>query len=234
MNQHILITGASKGIGYRCAEWFIENGDRVSAFSRSGGAPAGVVRAESVDVSDSEALNSAVKSVVNEFGPLDVAVINAGVTNDGLAVRMSDEQWRGVLSVNLDGAFFTARAALSSMIRARRGSLIFVGSISPYLGVAGQANYAAAKAGVAGLARSLAKEVASRNITVNVVAPGFIETDMTSALGDAVEAVTATIPLGRVGDTSDVAHLIGFLSSNEARYITGAIIPVDGGLAMGL
>lgn len=234
MNQHILITGASKGIGYRCAEWFIENGDRVSAFSRSGGAPAGVVRAESVDVSDSQALNSAVKSVVSEFGPLDVAVINAGVTNDGLAVRMSDEQWRSVLSVNLDGAFFTARAALSSMIRARRGSLIFVGSISPYLGVAGQANYAAAKAGVAGLARSLAKEVASRNITVNVVAPGFIETDMTSALGDAVEAVTATIPLGRVGDTSDVAHLIGFLSSNEARYITGAIIPVDGGLAMGL
>jgi 3-oxoacyl-[acyl-carrier protein] reductase len=234
MNRHVLITGTSKGIGRECAQWFINNGDQVSAVSRSGGAPDGVAGAHRVDVSDSTALNDAVKSAVSEFGPLDVAVINAGVTNDGLAVRMTDEQWRSVMAVNLDGAFFTARAALSSMIRARRGSIIFVGSVSPYLGVAGQANYAAAKAGVGGLARSLAKEVASRNITVNVVAPGFIATDMTSALGDAVDGVISSIPLGRVGDTADVAQLIGFLSSDGARYITGAIIPVDGGLAMGL
>lgn len=234
MDRHVLITGTSRGIGYECAQWFVQQGDHVTALSRSGGAPPGVTRTESIDVSDSVALNAAVKSAVGEFGPVDVAVVNAGITNDGLAVRMSDEQWRSVLSVNLDGAFFTARAVLSSMIRARSGALIFVGSVSPYLGVAGQANYAAAKAGVAGLARSLAKEVASRNVTVNVVAPGFIDTDMTSSLGEGVDAVTATIPLGRVGETADVAHLVGFLASSDARYITGAIIPVDGGLAMGL
>jgi 3-oxoacyl-[acyl-carrier protein] reductase len=234
MTRHVLITGASKGIGYRCAEWFVEHGDHVVAISRSGGAPSGVARSVALDVSDSSALNSAIKEAVSELGALDVAVINAGVTNDGLAVRMSDEQWRSVLSVNLDGAFFTARAALGSMIRARQGSVIFVGSVSPFLGVPGQANYAAAKAGLVGLARSLAKEVASRNVTVNVVAPGFIDTDMTSGLGDAVAEVISTIPLARVGNTSDVAHLIGFLASPGARYMTGAVIPVDGGLAMGL
>jgi NAD(P)-dependent dehydrogenase (short-subunit alcohol dehydrogenase family) len=174
------------------------------------------------------------KSVVEEFGAVEVAVINAGITNDGLAVRMKDEQWRDVLSVNLDGAFYTARSALSSMLRQRRGSLIFIGSISPFLGIPGQANYAAAKAGVAGLARSLAKEVASRHITVNVVTPGFIETDMTADLAQSRDAVEATIPLGRVGSANDVAGLVGFLASDEARYVTGAIIPVDGGLAMGL
>ncbi len=146
---------------------------------------------------------------------------------------MSDEQWREVLSTNLDGAFYTARAVLASMVRARRGSLIFIGSVSPFMGVPGQANYSAAKAGLVGLARSLAREVASRSITVNVVTPGFIDTDMTSALATA-DAMTAMIPLGRVGAPSDVAGVVGFLASNQARYITGAVIAVDGGLALGL
>ena len=232
--RNVLVTGASRGIGAGIAAWFVANGDRVVAVSRSGAAPDGVALKYAVDVTDSVALSEAVKSAVGDLGPLDVAIINAGVTNDGLAVRMSDDQWREVLSVNLDGAFYTARAALSSMIRHRSGAVIFIGSISPFLGVAGQANYAAAKAGLVGLARSLAKEVASRHITVNVVAPGFIDTAMTAGLGPAVDVLTAQIPLGRIGQPSDVAELVGFLASNAARYITGAVVPVDGGLAMGL
>ena len=234
MTRHVLITGASRGIGYCIAEWFRDNGDRVVAFSRSGTAPTGMAHCVSVDVADPAALNAAAKDAVEQFGPIDVVVINAGITNDGLAVRMSDQQWRSVLSVNLDGAFYTARAALASMIRHREGSVIFIGSISPFLGVAGQANYAAAKAGLVGLSRSLAKEVASRTITVNVVAPGFIDTDMTAGLGAGLDALTSQIPLGRVGAPSDVAAVVGFLASNAARYITGTVIPVDGGLAMGL
>jgi beta-ketoacyl ACP reductase len=138
-----------------------------------------------------------------------------------------------VLSINLDGAFFTARAALASMVRARSGSVIFMGSISPFVGVPGQANYAAAKAGLLGLARALAREVASRSITVNVVAPGLIDTDMTTELGAAREAMLSMIPLGHAGHPDDVAGVVGFLASNHARYITGAVIPVDGGLALG-
>jgi NAD(P)-dependent dehydrogenase (short-subunit alcohol dehydrogenase family) len=162
-----------------------------------------------------------------------VVVVNAGVTHDGLAMRMSDSQWREVLSTNLDGAFFTARATMASMIRARSGSIIFVGSVSPFIGVPGQANYAAAKAGLVGLARSLAKEVATRSVTVNVVAPGLIDTDMTSELGAAKETMAAMIPMGRIGQPSDVAGVVGFLASDQARYVTGAVICVDGGLAMG-
>jgi NAD(P)-dependent dehydrogenase (short-subunit alcohol dehydrogenase family) len=148
-------------------------------------------------------------------------------------MRMSDSQWREVLSTNLDGAFFTARATMASMIRARSGSIIFVGSVSPFIGVPGQANYAAAKAGLVGLARSLAKEVATRSVTVNVVAPGLIDTDMTSELGAAKETMAAMIPMGRIGQPSDVAGVVGFLASDQARYVTGAVICVDGGLAMG-
>jgi len=162
-----------------------------------------------------------------------VVVANAGVTHDGLALRMSDEQWREVLATNLDGAFYTARAAMASMVRARSGSIIFIGSVSPFIGVPGQANYAAAKAGLVGLARSLAKELASRSVTVNVVAPGLIDTEMTSELGDAKESMAAMIPLGHVGTPSDIAGVVGFLASNRARYITGAIITVDGGLSLG-
>jgi NAD(P)-dependent dehydrogenase (short-subunit alcohol dehydrogenase family) len=186
-----------------------------------------------VDVADSTSVNEAVKSAVGELGPVDVAVVNAGVTRDGLALRMSDEQWREVLSTDLDGAFYTARATMASMVRARQGSIIFIGSISPFIGVPGQANYAAAKAGLVGLARALAKEVATRGITVNVVAPGLIETDMTSDLGASKDQMASLIPMGRIGQPSDIAGVVGFLASKHSRYITGAVIAVDGGLALG-
>src|ERR1019366_6782135 len=220
MSRHVIVTGASRGIGAAIAEHFILEGDTVVTLSRSPNAPAGGAKSFTVDVSDSTAVNDAVKAAVEEFGPVDVVVANAGVTHDGLALRMSDEQWREVLATNLDGAFFTARAAMASMVRARSGSIIFIGSVSPFIGVAGQANYAAAKAGLVGLARALARELASRSVTVNVVAPGLIDTEMTSDLGDA-------------GTPSDIAGVVGFLASNRARYITGAIITVDGGLSLG-
>jgi 3-oxoacyl-[acyl-carrier protein] reductase len=234
MSRHVIVTGASRGIGASIADYFIAQGDQVVGFSRSGEAPSGCAQSVAVDVADSSAVNEAVKASIAAFGPVDVAVANAGVTRDGLALRMSDEQWREVLATNLDGAFFLARATLASMVRARSGSIIFISSVGPFMGVPGQANYAAAKAGMVGLARSLAKEVASRGITVNVVAPGLIETDMTSELGDAKESMSALIPMGRVGMPSDIAGVVGFLASNEARYITGAVLPVDGGMSMGL
>jgi NAD(P)-dependent dehydrogenase (short-subunit alcohol dehydrogenase family) len=233
MSRHILVTGASRGIGDAIARHFVELGDTVTALSRSGGAPDGCAESYRVDVSDSSGVNDAVKDAVARFGPIDTAVVNAGVTRDGLALRMSDEQWREVLAVDLDGAFYTARAALASMVRARHGSVIFIGSISPFVGVPGQANYAAAKAGLVGLARALAKEVATRAITVNVVAPGLIETDMTSELGAAKDQMAALIPMARNGRPEDIAGVVGFLASNHARYITGAVIPVDGGLSLG-
>jgi NAD(P)-dependent dehydrogenase (short-subunit alcohol dehydrogenase family) len=234
MSRHVIVTGASRGIGAAIAEYFINEGDNVVAFSRSSNAPSGCARSFAVDVTDSTALNEAVKAAIEEFGPVDVAVVNAGVTRDGLAMRMSNDQWHEVLRTNLDGAFYTARATMASMVRARSGSIIFIGSVSAFIGVPGQANYAAAKAGLVGLARALAKEVASRSITVNVVAPGLIDTDMTNDLGAAKETLTAMIPLGHVGQPSDIAGVVGFLASNHARYITGAVIAVDGGLSLGL
>jgi 3-oxoacyl-[acyl-carrier protein] reductase len=234
MSRHVIVTGASRGIGAAIAEHFIALGDHVVAFSRSGDAPAGCAKTFQVDVSQSEQVSAAVKEAVADFGPVDVCVVNAGITRDGLALRMSDEQWREVLATDLDGAFFTARATLASMVRARAGSIIFIGSVSPFIGVAGQANYSAAKAGLVGLARSLAKEVASRGITINVVAPGLVDTDMTTNLGAASDVMAAAIPMGRIGLPSDIAGVVGFLASNQARYITGAVLPVDGGLALGL
>jgi 3-oxoacyl-[acyl-carrier protein] reductase len=213
MSRHVIVTGASRGIGAAIAQYFIDEGDHVVTFSRSAQGPEGCAQNVAVDVADSKAVNEAVKVAIDEFGPVQVAVVNAGVTRDGLAMRMSDEQWRDVLSTNLDGAFYTARATM---------------------GVPGQANYAAAKAGLVGLARSLAKEVASRSVTVNVVAPGLIDTDMTSELGAARDTMATMIPLGHLGQPSDIAGVVGFLASNHARYVTGAVIVVDGGLALGL
>jgi 3-oxoacyl-[acyl-carrier protein] reductase len=234
MSRHVIVTGASRGIGAAIAQHFVAEGDNVVTLSRSGIAPSGCAKSFEVDVSDSTQVSEAIKAAVAEFGPIDVAVANAGITRDGIAMRMSDDQWRDVLSINLDGAFYTARAAMASMVRARSGSIIFIGSISPFMGVPGQANYAAAKAGLVGLARSLAREVASRSITVNVVAPGLVDTDMTTELGEAKDAMLSLIPLGHMGQPSDIAGVVGFLASNHARYITGAVIPVDGGLALGL
>jgi 3-oxoacyl-[acyl-carrier protein] reductase len=234
MTRHIIVTGASRGIGAAVAEHFISLGDTVVALSRSGTAPSQCAMSLAVDVTSSESVNEAVKAAIAAHGPVDVLVANAGITRDGLAMRMSDEQWRDVLGTNLDGAFYSARAVLSSMIRARSGRIIFMGSVSPFYGVPGQANYAAAKAGLVGLARSLAREVASRSITVNVVAPGFIDTEMTADLGSTSDEMTALIPMGHMGSTADIAGVVGFLASNCAAYLTGQVIAVDGGLAMGL
>lgn len=234
MSRLVVVTGASRGIGAAVAERFAAQGDAVVALSRSGDAPSACARSVRVDVTNSGEVAAAVKSAVEEFGPVVVAVVNAGVTRDTLALRMGDEQWREVLATNLDGAFYTARAVLASMVRARAGSIIFMGSISPFVGVPGQANYAASKAGLVGLARALAKEVATRGITVNVVAPGLIDTDMTSELGSARDAMAALIPMGRVGQPADVAGVVAFLASDDARYVTGAVIAADGGLALGM
>ena len=234
MTRHVIVTGASLGIGAAVAEHFIAAGDIVVALSRSGTAPEGCALSLEVDVTSSASVNEAVKAAIAVHGPVDVLVANAGITRDGLAMRMSDEQWHEVLGTNLDGAFYSARAVLSSMIRARSGRIIFMGSVSPFYGVPGQANYAAAKAGLVGLARSLAREVASRSITVNVIAPGFIDTEMTSDLGSSSGEMTALIPMGHVGSVADIAGVVGFLASNSAAYLTGQVIAVDGGLAMGL
>lgn len=233
MSRHVIVTGASRGIGAAIASHFVSLGDRVVALSRSGDAPEECARTESVDISDSQALDTAVKSAIEEFGPVDVLVANAGITRDGLTMRMKDEQWREVLSTNLDGAFYCARSVLPSMVRQRSGAIIFISSVSPFMGVPGQANYAAAKAGLVGLARSLAKEVASRNITVNVVAPGLIDTDMTSDLGEAKDQMLSLVPLGRTGTVGDVAGVVGFLASKSARYMTGTVTVIDGGLSLG-
>ena len=234
MNQHVIVTGASRGIGHAIAQHFIDQGDRVVGLSRSGEAPSGCAKSIAVDVSNSEDVAAAVKVSIEEFGPVDTLVANAGITKDGLAMRMSDEQWRDVLSINLDGSFYSARAVIPSMIKARNGSIIFISSISPFVGNPGQANYAASKAGVVGLARSLATEVAGRGVTVNVVAPGLIDTDMTADIGAARDALLAMIPMGKSGKPEDIASVVGFLASNSARYVTGQIIAVDGGMSMGL
>ena len=234
MSRVVVVTGASRGIGAATAAAFVELGDTVVAISRSGVAPNGVAKSLAVDVSDAAALMAACDGIAGEFGPIEVLVANAGITRDGLALRMSTEQWREVLAVNLDGGFYSAQAAMGSMIKNRKGSIIFIGSVSPFLGIPGQANYAAAKAGLVGLARSLASELARRNITVNVIAPGFIDTEMTAELGADLDAMLPRIPAGRIGQPEDIAQVATFLASEQARYITGAVLPVDGGLGMGL
>ncbi|MEI8148280.1 MAG: SDR family NAD(P)-dependent oxidoreductase, partial [Actinomycetes bacterium] len=213
MSRVVVVTGASRGIGAATAEAFISLGDSVIAISRSGTAPEGAAKSFALDVTDSTVLKSVFDEIVQEFGPIEVLVANAGITRDGLAFRMSSEQWREVLAVNLDGSFYSAQAAMGSMIRNRRGSIIFIGSVSPFMGIPGQANYAAAKAGLVGLSRSLATELARRNITVNVVAPGFIDTEMTAELGMGLDALLPQIPAGRIGQPEEIAQVVVFLAS---------------------
>jgi NAD(P)-dependent dehydrogenase (short-subunit alcohol dehydrogenase family) len=231
----VVVTGASRGIGLACAEAFARNGDAVAGLSSSGACPADRALSVRCDVADSAAVDAAFTEVEASLGACEVLVANAGVTDDQLAVRMSDEAWRRVLDVNLTGSFLCARRALRRMLRAHAGRIVFVSSVGAFVGLPGQANYAASKAGLVGLARALAREVASRGITVNVVAPGLIDTEMTRALGDArLDAMMATVPLGRLGGADDVASAVTFLASPAASYVTGAVLAVDGGLAMGL
>jgi NAD(P)-dependent dehydrogenase (short-subunit alcohol dehydrogenase family) len=231
----VLITGASRGIGRASARWFAERGHTVLAASRTGEGPEGPGLVPlACDVADQEQVEAAFARAEAEVGPVQIVVANAGITRDTLALRMDDDAWQEVLSTNLTGAFRVARRGLAKMVRARFGRIVFLSSVGAFVGLPGQANYAASKAGLVGLARALAREVGSRGITVNVVAPGVIDTDMTAALGpDRLAQLTAMVPAGRAGTPDDVAAAVGWLASDEAAYVTGAVLPVDGGLGMG-
>ena len=226
-----LVTGGNRGIGLATALRLRDSGMRVVAGSRSGEAPEGL-DAVKLDVSSPESIESGFAEIEERFGRVDVLVANAGITRDGLLMRMSDEDIDIVLQTNLAGSIRLARRALRGMIKARSGRIIFVSSVVWAAGSGGQVNYAASKAGLVGAARSLAREVGSRGITVNVIAPGFVETDMTAELDDARRAeILGSIPLGRYAQAAEIAEAVDFLTA--ATYITGAVIPIDGGLGMG-
>ncbi len=237
MNRVVLVTGGNRGIGLACALAFAADGHRVAVTCR-GEAPAELVDAGILavpcDVTDSATVDTAFATIEEKLGPVEILVANAGITRDGLVLRMSDGDFTDVIDANLTGAFRVARRAVRGMMKARWGRIILVSSVAGRVGQTGQANYAASKAGLVGLGRSLAKEFASRNVTVNVVAPGPILTDMLAALPDDQQAAYAeAVPLGRLGQAEEVAAAIAFLASDAASYITGAVLPVDGGLFMG-
>ncbi len=230
----VLVTGGSRGIGLACARRFQTLGDRVAVTYNTSPPPDGVFGVR-CDVTDREQVDAAFAAVEAEFGgAVEVLVSNAGVTKDGLLLRMSEDDFAGVIDANLTAAYRVAKRAAHGMLRARKGRIILMSSVVGLLGAAGQANYAASKAGLVGFARSLARELGSRSITVNVVAPGPVETDMTAALGEQrVGDIVGAVPLGRMATPDEIAGVVAFLASADAAYITGAVIPVDGGLGMG-
>lgn len=233
MTRSVLVTGGNRGIGLAIARAFSAAGDKVAITYRSGEPPEGLFGVR-CDVTDQAAVEAAFDSVESQQGPVEVLVANAGITRDTLLLRMAEDDFTTVLDTNLTGAYRVAKRAVRSMLRARRGRLIFISSVVGLLGSAGQANYAASKAGLVGLARSLARELGSRNITANVVAPGFVSTDMTEALPEERRSeILAQVPLGRYATADEVAAVVRFLAGEDAAYITGAVIPVDGGLGMG-
>jgi len=232
----VLVTGGNRGIGLAIAQAFAKQGDRVAVTHRGSGAPEGLFGVQ-CDITDSAAVDAAFTEVENELGPVEVLIANAGITQDTLLLRMSEEQFTGVVDTNLTGSFRCAKRAASKMLRARWGRIIFISSVVGLTGSAGQTNYAASKAGLVGFARSIARELGSRSITANVVAPGFIETAMTRQTAERMgvpfdqfmEAVSAQVPLRRVGQPEDVAGTIGFLCSEDASYVSGQVIYVAGG-----
>jgi 3-oxoacyl-[acyl-carrier protein] reductase len=228
-----VVTGGNRGIGLAIATKFQNEGYQVVVSYRSGSAPDGFDGVV-MDVTDSESVNAAVASIEAKYGQIDVLVANAGITKDGLVMRMSDEDFESVVETNLIGAFKVARACTRGMLKRKSGRMIFVGSVVGMLGSAGQVNYAATKSGLIGMARSFARELGSRGITANVVAPGFVDTDMTAVLDEARKAeIIGAVPLARFCSPEEVAGVVAFLASPDAAYISGAVIPVDGGLGMG-
>lgn len=227
------MTGGNRGIGRAIAEAFLAQGDKVAVTTRSGGAPEGALDVR-CDVTDPDAVEAAFAEIEAAHGPVEVLVANAGITADTLLLRMSEDDWSSVLDTNLTGSFRLAKRASKGMLRLRRGRIVFISSVVGLLGSPGQVNYAASKAGLVGMARSIARELGSRSITANVVAPGFIETDMTAVLSDEQkDTIKSQVPLQRYGTTDEIASTVLWLTGPGATYVTGAVIPVDGGLGMG-
>jgi len=234
VSRSVLITGGNRGIGLAIAQAFAAQGDRVAVTHRGSGPPEGLFGV-TCDVTDGAAVDAAFTAVEAEQGAVEVLVANAGMTDDTLLMRMSEESFSQVINANLTGAYRVAKRATPAMLKARRGRMIFISSVVAFLGSPGQANYAASKAGLLGLSRSIARELGSRNITANVIAPGFISTDMTAELSEARKSeILASVPLKRYGAAEEVAATAVFLASEPAAYITGTVLPVDGGLGMGI
>lgn len=233
LSRSVLVTGGNRGIGLAIARAFADAGDKVAITYRSGEPPSGFL-AVKCDITDPEQVEQAYKEIEAQHGPVEVLVANAGVTKDTLLMRMSEEDFTSVIDTNLTGTFRVVKRANRGMLRAKKGRVVLISSVVGLLGSAGQANYAASKAALVGFARSLARELGSRNITFNVVAPGFVDTDMTKALTDEQrENIVSQVPLGRYAQPEEIAATVRFLASDDASYITGAVIPVDGGLGMG-
>ncbi|MBB5789454.1 3-oxoacyl-ACP reductase FabG [Jiangella mangrovi] len=233
MGRSVLVTGGNRGIGLAIARSFAQAGDDVTVTHRSGEPPEGLAGVL-CDVTDAESVDAAFTQVEAAQGPVEVLVANAGITRDTLLLRMSESDFTDVLDTNLTGAFRVAKRAAKGMLRARNGRVVFISSVVGLLGSPGQMNYAASKAGLVGLARSMARELGSRNITANVVAPGFVESDMTAELTEERrKEILAGIPLGRYASADEVARVVRWVASEDAAYVTGAVIPVDGGLGMG-
>ena len=231
--RSVLVTGGNRGIGLAIAEAFLGLGDTVAVTSRSGGGPDGALHL-TCDVTDPAAVEQAFVDAEAAHGPVEVLVANAGITADTLILRMSEDDWGSVIETNLTGTFRLAKRAAKGMLRLRRGRIILISSVVGLLGSAGQVNYAASKSGLVGIARSLTRELGSRSITANVVAPGFIETDMTAVLTDDQKAsIMGQVPLQRYGTVEEVAAAVTWLASPGGSYVSGAVIPVDGGLGMG-
>jgi 3-oxoacyl-[acyl-carrier protein] reductase len=228
-----LVTGGNRGIGRAIAAAFADNGDQVAVTYRTGEPPEGFLGVR-CDITDQAQVDEAFATIEAEHGPVEVLVANAGITRDTLLLRMSDDDWASVIDTNLTGSFRVAKRAAKGMLRLRRGRIVFISSVVGLLGSAGQVNYAASKSGLVGMARSIARELGSRSITANVVAPGFVETDMTAELAEEKRAeYLAAIPLGRYATSEEVAAVVRWVASDDAGYITGAVIPVDGGIGMG-